>query len=136
MPYTPLPLPRAKPRGAVPSLGSSDEESEPIARTALHRLQRARPWLKEGPFQRLSDLASQALFTPGSVFSRTPGAKRDVATPAEKGRAQEGDEEDEEDSDEDDEDEGQGRKSHIPENRRAGAGVQKKRTSGLASFAK
>ncbi|TFY58110.1 hypothetical protein EVJ58_g6615 [Rhodofomes roseus] len=76
------------------------------------------------------------MFTPSSVFALTPvAAKKDKAWG--KADESESDEDESDDDEDDDEDEGEaGKKSHIPQDRRAGAGVQKKKMSGLASFAK
>lgn len=141
VPYTPYAL--AQPPSQSGATGDSSGESgselddEPITKT---RLQHARPWLRDAPFRRLSDIASQALFTPSSAFALTPGVTKDATWGATQQGAANGQEDDDDDDDDDDSDdmdgaEEEGKKSHIPQERRAGAGVQKKRVSGLMSFA-
>ena len=143
VPYTPYALarPPSPPRAGDKSSGEEeDEDEEDEESTVRTRLQRARPWLREAPFRRLSDIASQAMFTPDSAFALRPPAAKDMSWSLGKNgddKAQSDDDDDDDDDDESDEDdEDEGKKSHIPQERRAGAGLQKKRTSGLASFAK
>ena len=65
-----------------------------------------------------------------------PDPLSEASAPATSNRAGVMDDVKMEEQSESDDDEDEGKKSHIPQERRAGAGVQKKRTSGLASFAK
>lgn len=143
VPNTPYALAQPQPTPRAAEDTSEDSGSESDDKPA--GLQRARPWLREAPFRRLSDIASQAMFTPDSVFRRiapaTPtdgwwsSGKKGAADKVRQ-NAESDDDDDDEEEDESDEDEDEGKKSHIPQERRAGAGVQKKRASGLASFAK
>ena len=95
----------------------------------------------------LSDLASQQLFpstqiSSPALFSQTPKANGSFKLgPASNGkRGGETNDDDDDDSSEesasdssDSDAEKRAKKSHIPQNRRAGAGVQKKKKSGLLS---
>lgn len=115
-------------------------ESEEEIQTALTRPAK-RSWTTTAPFRRLSDLASQQLFSPaaradntffnssqsmnGTFDAKTNGAGEDSET----------DEESDEDNDTGSNSDDDADKSHIPENRRAGSGVTKKKKSGLLSFA-
>ncbi|KAI0371120.1 hypothetical protein BV20DRAFT_1051871 [Pilatotrama ljubarskyi] len=98
-------------------------------------------WMADAPYRRLSDIATQQLFTPSQIpspalFPASQSQRR--ASNAGYGRP-----EDEDDDDDDDSDEGTSsgsdseagaKKSHIPQERRAGAGVQKRKKSALLSF--
>ncbi|OBZ68222.1 hypothetical protein A0H81_11813 [Grifola frondosa] len=101
---------------------SDEEESETLVKQPL----RPRTWVINAPFRRLSDIASQQLFSPiaQTTFRSTQnlGSVSGIAA------------EDDDDDEDEDEDESDGSssdsdvvKSHIPRDRRAGAGVQKKR---------
>ncbi|EED82117.1 predicted protein [Postia placenta Mad-698-R] len=120
---------------------SSDEETdhsgsdnEADMTVSMPKPNLRRRWAAATPFRRMSDIASQTLFASQSIndsmsFSSTPAPKQSsLATPAGEG---ESDSDDDEDSD----DSNAANRSHIPRDRMAGAGVQKKK-SGLLAFAK
>ena len=107
----------------------------------------ARPrasWVSQSLYPSLTDLASQSLFSTAGIpspalFTQTPKQGTSYKLPPMtygKGRDDDEDDDDEEESSEDsdssDSDSGK-KKSHIPQNRRAGAGVQKKKKPGLLS---
>ncbi|KAI0311959.1 hypothetical protein OF83DRAFT_1177085 [Amylostereum chailletii] len=112
---------------------SDSEEESPVPTTAKARPQRQ----SSSQFRRLKDLASQdTLFSPSGLAPSTPfpppssQVKKTVATVHEA----EEEEEEEESSDSDSDDSDAPPKSHIPKNRRAGAGTKKKKPAGLLSF--
>ncbi|KAI0958229.1 hypothetical protein AcV7_004102 [Taiwanofungus camphoratus] len=128
------PITGARDASPAHSASGSDEEDLRLSKTPAP----PRSWASLAPFRRLSDLASQQLFTPLPVTPDTSFALKPAAAIQNADRRHEDD--DEEDDDEDDETDGLGSdsdanpQSHIPQERRAGAGVQKKKTSGLLAY--
>ncbi|PCH43914.1 hypothetical protein WOLCODRAFT_138670 [Wolfiporia cocos MD-104 SS10] len=115
----------------------SDEDSE--EELQLPKPTRvSRPWTAAAPFRRLSDLASQPLFSSAlntsMSFSLTPMPPKTAPGTAKKKVDDTSDDDDDDDEDETESDSDAQDRSHIPLGRRAGAGVQKKKKSGLGSF--
>ncbi|KAI8993763.1 hypothetical protein BD414DRAFT_534875 [Trametes punicea] len=93
-------------------------------------------WMGNAPYRRLSDIASQQLFAGSPVPSQAllPPSQSLTRRPSVFDR------DDEDDEDEDDEESSSGsdsealaKKSHIPQERRAGVGMQRKKKSSLLS---
>ncbi|KAH9945668.1 hypothetical protein B0H21DRAFT_424243 [Amylocystis lapponica] len=126
--------------------GGQGEEGEEEEEDAPKTQERAHNWTSMAPFHRLSDIASQTLFTPpafsrNSSYALRPVDQSQSRTSGGMGNVtgdddEDGDEDDSgDDDDSDDSEDGDGTRSHIPKERRAGAGVQKKRASGLLGYA-
>ncbi|KAI0633377.1 hypothetical protein C8Q77DRAFT_1157588 [Trametes polyzona] len=118
--------------------GDDDDEEAGLQRPKT----RPRSWQAAAPYRRLSDLMSQQLFP----ASQIPSPALFPASQSQPRKASSGygyrDEDDDDDDDDDESDEGSSsgsdaevKKSHIPRERRAGAGVQKKKGSLLSKFA-
>ena len=108
------------------SESESDEEIL-VKSKAIPRITKTAP-----KFQRLTDIASQAMFSQ-DILSPTPYP----STPAIGGNLKEAPEEPESDDDDDDtgSDSDAQERSHIPKSRRAGATLRSKKGGGLLSFA-
>ena len=146
-PMTPFGLPNAE---STPfanddgqNEGDNDRDTEPNRTFKAPARPRA-SWVSQSLYPSLTDLASQSLFSTAGIpspalFTQTPKQGTSYKLPPVtygKGRDDDEDDDDEEESSEDsdssDSDSGK-KKSHIPQNRRAGAGVQKKKKPGLLS---
>lgn len=121
---SPRRIPRSSPTRSAASSGSESDDFKLPARP--------RTWGASARFRRLSEIATQELFTP---LPLTPPTQRTPAlsTNMKDMYGLDDDEDEEEDGEDDDDDSGSddaANRSHIPQGRRAGAGVPKKR-SGL-----
>ena len=156
-PPTPFGLPAAESTPFANGNGSGDvdedddSDNDSASEKEPERTFRApaRPrgsWVSQSMYPSLTNLASQALFPASQIpspalFSQTPRQEANyklspVTYGAGKDNGDDDDDDDDEpsdDSDSSDSDVGTKRKSHIPQNRRAGAGVQRKKKSGLLS---
>ncbi|KAI0334957.1 hypothetical protein GY45DRAFT_1367001 [Cubamyces sp. BRFM 1775] len=144
-PNTPFPgdgLPESTPYANGAGRGNdSDSEAGEDAEDAqegddVFKVPRMRPranW--EPPYRRLSDIASQQLFSPTNI----PSPALFAASQSQPRKSGFNHQAEDDDDDEDDESDGgsssgsdaERKKSHIPQERRAGAGVQKKKKPGL-----
>ncbi|KAI0743808.1 hypothetical protein C8Q80DRAFT_1183236 [Daedaleopsis nitida] len=123
---------------------NSDDEAEGRKDATFKVPSRPRaPWYSQSMYPSLTDIASQALFPATQIpspalFSQTPKADASFKL---KRAGYDNDEEDEDESSENadssdsDAEDGKKKTSHIPQNRRAGAGVQKKKKIGLLAYA-
>ncbi|KZS99751.1 uncharacterized protein LAESUDRAFT_765217, partial [Laetiporus sulphureus 93-53] len=117
---------------SFPSIGSDPDDG---AFTVTKRpAARSGPWNAKTQFRRLSNVTSQQLFRPldSSRASLTLAVanKSSITDQIE----DDGDDEDDDDSDNSGSDSDKVTKSHVPQDRRAGTGIQKKKKSGLTSF--
>ncbi|KAI1796441.1 hypothetical protein LXA43DRAFT_1079598 [Ganoderma leucocontextum] len=139
-PLTPFGLPNAE-STPFADADADDGDSDPGAEAERTFKAPARPrgsWVSQSLYPSLTDLASQSLFSATQIpspalFSQTPTGYN--LSPATYGKAKDDDDDDDDDessdnSDSSDSDSGK-KKSHIPQDRRAG--VQKKKKSGLLS---
>ncbi|KZT00471.1 uncharacterized protein LAESUDRAFT_816509 [Laetiporus sulphureus 93-53] len=123
-------------KGTMPTpFPSIDSDPDDGALTIMKRpAARSGLWNAKTQFRRLSDMTSQQLFRPldSSRASSTPAVANKSGVTVQI----EGDDESSSSSDESGSDSDTVTKSHIPQDRRAGAGVQKQKKSGLTSFTK
>ncbi|PIL34194.1 hypothetical protein GSI_03905 [Ganoderma sinense ZZ0214-1] len=145
-PVTPFGLPNAEStpfaNGDGQHEGDSDPDGEPD-RTFKAPTRPRSSWISQSLYPSLTDLASQSLFSATQIpspalYSQTPKQGTSYGpSPATYGKGHDDDEDDDDDDSSDSSDssdsDGGKKKSYIPQNRRAGAGVQKKKKSGLLS---
>ncbi|KAI0356191.1 hypothetical protein OH77DRAFT_1423786 [Trametes cingulata] len=125
---------------------SENEEVDAADADDVFEVPKRRPraaWMADAPYRRLSDIATQQLFTPSSQIP-SPAlfpASQSQTRPSQGGFGRHEDDDDDDDDDESDDGASSGsdseagaKKSHIPQDRRAGAGVQQRKKSGLLSF--
>ncbi|CCM06209.1 uncharacterized protein FIBRA_08453 [Fibroporia radiculosa] len=119
------------------SSSKNDSEEEDIAAPKAAARPRTKGWMmNSAPFPRLSDIASQQLFTPRQELTQTPAASQKTETKV----IHRHDEIEDDDDDDESEESGSGSgsdsdaKSHIPRERRAGAGVKKKSLGMLSLY--
>ncbi|KAM5533338.1 hypothetical protein V8D89_013012 [Ganoderma adspersum] len=146
-PVTPFGLPNAE---STPfanndgqNEGDSDRDAEPDRTFKAPTRPRA-SWVSQSLYPSLTDLASQSLFSTAGIpspalFTQTPKQGTVYKLPSVTyGKGGDGDDDDDDDESSDDSnssdsDSGK-KKSHIPQNRRAGAGVQKKKSGLLSAY--
>lgn len=141
-PSTPFPddgLPESTPRvnGYAYANDIGSDGADGVAQDSLEPLKSSRNgWSRTAPFQRLSDIASQALFSkveiPSPMLFPSQSQSQQRQSSASYGRRDDDDDDSDDSSGSGSDSDAEVKKSHIPRERRAGAGVQKKKRSLLS----